>query len=298
MGTATPYSSFLRTEEESIATMKWILRDIEALSDKPAFISHIGDISYARGYSWSWDHFFTQIEPVASKVAYHVCIGNHEYDWPSHPWRPKWSVGIYGKDGGGECGVPFSFRFRMPGNSLEPNGTRAPDTRTFTAHLIWGQYILYTCQLRPISFQGTNNIYDLESVNRNKTPFVVVQGHRPMYTTSNETREAPLREKMLEHLEPLFVTLALWGHVHRYERFCPMNNFTCGSLGLDWEDWEAFPVHIVIGMGGQYAQSTWEPRPDHPDDPIFPQPKRSLYRRGVFGYTRLVATKEKLQLLM
>nr|POE78265.1 putative inactive purple acid phosphatase 2 [Quercus suber] len=205
--------------------MKWILRDIEALSDKPAFISHIGDISYARGYSWSWDHFFTQIEPVASKVAYHVCIGNHEYDWPSHPWRPKWSVGIYGKDGGGECGVPFSFRFRMPGNSLEPNGTRAPDTRTFTAHLIWGQYILY-------------------------------------------------------------------------ERFCPMNNFTCGSLGLDWEDWEAFPVHIVIGMGGQYAQSTWEPRPDHPDDPIFPQPKRSLYRRGVFGYTRLVATKEKLQLLM
>ena len=142
--------------------------------------------------------------------------------------------------------------------------------------------------------------HDLESVNRNKTPFVVVQGHRPMYTTSNETREAPLREKMLEHLEPLFVknkvTLALWGHNHRYERFCPMNNFTCGSMGLDGEDWEAFPVHIVIGMGGQDAQSTCEPRPDHPDDPIFPQPKHSLYRRGVFGYTRLVATKEKLQL--
>ena len=80
MGTATPYSTFLRTEEESIATMKWILRDVEALGDKPAFISHIGDISYARGYSWLWDHFFTQIEPVASKGAYHVCIGNHEYD--------------------------------------------------------------------------------------------------------------------------------------------------------------------------------------------------------------------------
>ncbi|KAL0003735.1 hypothetical protein SO802_011296 [Lithocarpus litseifolius] len=61
-------------------------------------------------------------------------------------------------------------------------------------------------------------------------------------------------------------------------------------------DWEAFPVHIVIGMGGQDAQSTWEPRPDHLNDPIFPQPKRSLYRGGEFGYTRLVATKEKLQL--
>ena len=73
--------------------------------------------------------FFTQIEPVASKVAYHVCIGNHEYYWPSQPWRPEWSVGIYGKDGGGECGVPFSCRFRMPGNSLEPTGIHAPDTR-------------------------------------------------------------------------------------------------------------------------------------------------------------------------
>ena len=39
-------------------------------------------------------------------------------------------------------------------------------------------------------------------------------------------------------------------------------------------------------MGGQDEQSPWE----------FPQPKRSLYRGGEFGNTRLVATKEKLQL--
>ena len=39
-------------------------------------------------------------------------------------------------------------------------------------------------------------------------------------------------------------------------------------------------------MGGQDEQSPWE----------FPQTKRSLYRGGEFGNTRLVATKEKLQL--
>lgn len=121
-----------------------------------------------------------------------------------------------------------------------------------------------------------------------------------MYTTSNKTREAPLREKMLEHLEPLFVknkvTHALWGHVHRYGKFCPMNSFTCGSKGLDGVDWEAFPAHIVIGMAGQDRQPIWEPRPDCPNDPIFPQTKRSLYRGSEFGYTRSVATKEKLQL--
>ncbi|RZC82995.1 hypothetical protein C5167_045782 [Papaver somniferum] len=296
MGTATPYSTFLRTQDESISTMKWILRDIEALGDKPAFISHIGDISYARGYSWLWDTFFTQIEPVASKVPYHVCIGNHEYDWPLQPWKPDWSS--YGKDGGGECGVPYSLKFNMPGNSSLPTGTRAPATRnlfySFDSGVVHFVYVSTETNFLPGSDQYNFIKHDLETVNRKKTPFVVVQGHRPMYTTSNENRDAPLRNRMLEHYEPLFVknkvTLAMWGHVHRYERFCPMKNFTCG------EENEALPVHVVIGMGGQDWQPIWTPRPNHPTDPIFPQPERSLYRTGEFGYTRLFATKEKLTL--
>ncbi|KAF5727155.1 inactive purple acid phosphatase 2-like [Tripterygium wilfordii] len=304
MGTATPYSTFIRTQDESISTLKWILRDIKVLGDRPAFVSHIGDISYARGYAWIWDNFFAQIEPVASVVPYHVCIGNHEYDWPLQPWRPEWSYSIYGTDGGGECGVPYSLRFNMPGNSSEPSGNRAPATRnlyySFNMGVVHFVYISTETNFLPGSRQYEFIKHDLESVNRSKTPFVIVQGHRPMYTTSHENRDAPFRERMLEHLEPLFVknnvTLALWGHVHRYERFCPINNFTCGSLGLNGEDWKAFPVHVVIGMAGQDWQPIWEPRPDHQDVPIFPQPERSLYRGGEFGYTRLFATKEKLTL--
>ncbi|KAG5522446.1 hypothetical protein RHGRI_034582 [Rhododendron griersonianum] len=302
MGTATPYSTFLRTQDESISTLKWISRDIEALGDKPAFISHIGDISYARGYSWLWDNFFAQIEPLSSKVPYHVCVGNHEYDWPLQPWKPEWSYAVYGKDGGGECGVPYSLKFNMPGNSSELTGTRAPPTRnlyySFDSGSVHFVYISTETNFLPGSNQYDFIKHDLESVDRKKTPFVVVQGHRPMYTTSHENRDAPFRERLLEHLEPLFVknkvTLALWGHVHRYERFCPLNNFTCGSMGLNGEKWEAFPVHVVIGMAGQDWQPIWEPRADHPDDPIFPQASRSLYRGGEFGYTRLVANKEKL----
>ncbi|KAL0385989.1 UNVERIFIED_CONTAM: putative inactive purple acid phosphatase 2 [Sesamum radiatum] len=272
MGTATPYSTFVRTQKESISTVKWINRDIEAIGNKPALISHIGDISYARGYSWLWDNFFNQIEPVASKVPYHVCIGNHEYDWPLQPWRPDWAYSVYGTDGGGECGVPYSLRFNMPGNSSEPTGTRAPATRN----------LYYS--------------FDLG----NKTPYVVVQGHRPMYTTSYETRDVPFKDRLQEHLEHLFVknkvTLALWGHVHRYERFCPLNNYTCGSLGANGEEWKAFPVHLVIGMAGQDWQPIWQPRPDHLTDPVFPQPVRSMYRSGEFGYVRLNANREKLTL--
>ncbi|CAL0331245.1 unnamed protein product [Lupinus luteus] len=303
MGAATPYNTFLRTQDESLSTMKWIMRDVEALGDKPAFISHIGDISYARGYAWLWDHFFTQIEPVATKVAYHVCIGNHEYDWPLQPWKPDWAN--YGKDGGGECGVPYSLRFNMPGNSSESTGTIAPATRNLYYSFDMGvvHFVYFSTETNFLTGSNQYNFlkHDLESVDRKKTPFVIVQGHRPMYTTSNEQRDAALRGKMLEHLEPLLVknnvTLALWGHVHRYERFCPLNNFTCGSnVSQRAGDKGAFTVHLVIGMAGQDWQPIWEPRPDHPDMPIYPQPKQSMYRTGEFGYTRLVATKEKLKL--
>jgi acid phosphatase type 7 len=302
MGTATPYATFLRTQDESLSTIKWITRDIEAFGDKPALISHIGDISYARGYAWLWDNFFTQIEPIASKVPYHVCIGNHEYDWPLQPWKPDWSYSVYGKDGGGECGIPYSLRFIMPGNSSEPTGTNAPATRNLYYSFDQGPVHFVYISTETNFLNGSKQYeflkHDLESVDRKRTPFVVVQGHRPMYTTSNENRDAPLRTRMLEHLEPLLaknkVTLALWGHVHRYERFCPLNNFTCASLGMNSEASEGYTIHAVIGMGGQDWQSIWEPRHDHPNDPIFPQPARSLYRGGEFGYTRLVATKEKL----
>ncbi|CAH9101022.1 unnamed protein product [Cuscuta europaea] len=301
MGTATSYTTFVRTQNESISTIKWISRDIEALGDKPALVSHIGDISYARGYAWLWDNFFAQIEPIASKVPYHVCIGNHEYDWPLQPWKPDWSS--YGKDGGGECGVPYSLRFHMPGNSSEPTGMRAPPTQNLYYSFDFGLVHFVFMSTETDFLQGSKQYEflknDLESVDRKKTPYVVFQGHRPMYTTSYEYRDAPIRERMLEHIEPILVnnnvTLALWGHVHRYERFCPLNNFTCGSLGLNGEKWEAFPVHVVIGMAGQDWQPIWEPRATHPDVPIFPQPVRSMYRGGEFGYTKLVATKEKLK---
>ena len=30
-----------------------------------------------------WDDFFDMIQPVAAKIPYMVCIGNHERDWPN-----------------------------------------------------------------------------------------------------------------------------------------------------------------------------------------------------------------------
>ncbi|XP_020189875.1 probable inactive purple acid phosphatase 2 [Aegilops tauschii subsp. strangulata] len=304
LGTYVPYNTYFRTPQESLSTVKWILRDLQALNDKPAVISHIGDISYAKGYAWLWDHFFEQIEPIAANTPYHVCIGNHEYDWPSQPWKPSWAENIYGgNDAGGECGVPYSIKFKMPGNSSLPTSTIAPDTRNLyyssDAGVVHFVYMSTETDFTHGSDQYNFIKADLERLNRSRTPFVVFQGHRPMYTSSNESKDTAHREQMIQHLEPLFVkhgvTLALWGHVHRYERFCPMKNYQCLNTSSSFVDPGA-PVHVVIGMAGQDYQASWEPRPDHPEVPIFPQPQRSMYRGAEFGYAKLVATREKLTL--
>ena len=39
---------------------------------------HNGDISYARGYFSQWDNFFDQLYPLASRLPYMTCPGNHE----------------------------------------------------------------------------------------------------------------------------------------------------------------------------------------------------------------------------
>jgi hypothetical protein len=55
---------------------------------------------------------------------------------------------------------------------------------------------------------------DLSSINRSETPFVIVSGHRPMYTSS--LKENDFGEALIEHLQPLLlqnkVDVYLSGH--------------------------------------------------------------------------------------
>lgn len=105
---------------------------------------------------------------------------------------------------------------------------------------------------------------------------------------------------MLEHIEPLMiehkVDMALWGHVHKYERTCPVNQFACeeGSSGPAGSRVHAAPVHMVIGVGGQDWQTKWAASLEHPDLPYYPQPNWSMFRSTQFGYARLHATRDLL----
>ena len=117
---------------------------------------------------------------------------------------------------------------------------------------------------------------DLRSVNRSRTPWLIVGSHRHMYSSESPT---DLTKLMLQlYLEPLFykyhVDVNLYAHRHSYERSCPMYQDKCVNDGI---------IQVLIGMAGQdldsgsYSGAEW-----------------SKYHDQQFGYTTIFANQTYL----
>jgi hypothetical protein len=122
---------------------------------------------------------------------------------------------------------------------------------------------------------------DLRSVNRSRTPWLIVGSHRPMYASIRDNpHDFDYIALMLQiHLEPLFyryhVDLNLFAHRHSYDRTCPMYQQRCVSDGI---------THVLIGMAGQdidsgeYTGAEW-----------------SIYHDEAYGYAQLWANRTYLK---
>ncbi|CAF1079501.1 unnamed protein product [Rotaria sordida] len=246
---------------------------------------HIGDISYARGIGALWDAFMTQIQPIAARTPYMVSIGNHEYDHvtggdkdPSGApgpggFRPGW--GDYGTDSGGECAVPMVHRFHSPSNG---NGLFWYSFDVGPIHII---YYSTEHDFRRSSPQYAWIEQDLRSVNRSRTPWLIVGSHRQMYTSEIESiGEYEITMMLQLYLEPLFyqyhVDVNLFAHRHSYERTCPMYQRSCVEDGV---------THVLIGMAGQNL-----------DSGVYSTVPWSKYHDQQFGYTTIFANQTYLHL--
>eukprot|EP00743_Colponemidia_sp_Colp-15_P000782 GILK01000863.1.p1 GENE.GILK01000863.1~~GILK01000863.1.p1 ORF type:complete len:414 (+),score=60.05 GILK01000863.1:941-2182(+) len=285
LGVSIPFNTPVEQQPPARRTVDLLLQDLAYEPDAHWSVLHIGDLSYARGFAFLWEYFFALIEPVATQVPYMVSVGNHEYNFLDQPFKPSWSN--YVNDSGGECGVPYSQRFHMPEHDTAPRNA-------------W-----YSYDFGPVHFtvysgehdftQGSEQynwlVNDMDSVDRSVTPWLIFTGHRPMYTSSNDLDEGPLRVHLQQELEPLLirfnVDLAIWAHVHMYERTCPMVNFTCVERGKA-------PIHIVTGNSGNNWQAPWKEdgtgRQWYYDEPSWIE-----YRTDEFGYSRIRANASHLQ---
>ena len=115
---------------------------------------------------------------------------------------------------------------------------------------------------------------DLAAVNRSATPWIVGAGHRPAYSSydhlpglGTQSMAAHLRKALEPLLRKHSVDVMLYGHVHAYERSCPLANFACvnassssGGVGSAAENSAVLgtstgwvDVSYVAGVGGSAA---------------------------------------------
>jgi hypothetical protein len=243
-------------------------------------VMHSGDLSYAVGEAFRWDMWMNEIQPVSSRVPYMVSLGNHEFDYFAQSFLPEWAN--FGNDSHGECGVPTRMRFLMPWSRSRD---AIQDSRYHPDSKWWYSFnsgnIHFLVMTMEVSFLKGSEQYnwivaDLKSVNHTRTPWIVVTGHRPLYTSSNVPSDHLFAEHIRLELEDIFmaygVDFVLAGHYHQYERTCAVYNNSCYQAGNA-------PVHMVIGTAGIEKENDWPEQ----------VPEWSISRLPVFGYAHFVA---------
>lgn len=245
--------------------LKKLSSQADTRDEAPAeLVIHAGDVAYANGYAWGWDRFLTQIEAISSRAPYMTTQGNHERDWPD-------SGSYFGSgDSGGECGIPTQKRFIMPTPPQgEDNGWYSFDQGPVHFTVLSTEFSLFNNSAQQDWLKS-----DLANVDRTMTPWIVVYGHRPMYSaafalyqplhaeTVYHTEDCPwcvdLEAVLVQHQVDLYVC----GHVHSAELTCPVVNGTCIQPAAPG-DYDA-PVHVNVGNGGQAFDAHC--LPDMPDE--------------------------------
>lgn len=244
-------------------------------------VHHIGDLSYAQGAAHIWDEWQQMMQPITTRVPYMIGVGNHEYDHmeggggnkdPSGEttpggFHPDW--GNFGNDSGGECGVPTAKRFTMP-RTNSSNGVFWYSYDFANLHTIM---ISAEHDLHPGTRQYEWLENDLRSVNRTRTPWVILESHRPLYNAEAEWEQNAVGIGMRLEFEDLLrdynVDMVVAGHYHAYHRTCDgLYRDVCNNGG---------PTQLTIGSAGARLDETW----------LYPNSWTAKFIQQEYGYGRI-----------
>lgn len=117
---------------------------------------------------------------------------------------------------------------------------------------------------------------DLAKVDRSRTPWVIVAGHRPWYAAVEDGDACTDCQTAFEHLFLEYeVDVAIFGHVHNYERMNPVAYNVSDPNGLNNP---SAPWYILNGAAGHY---------DGMDSLIYPLPDYVEYSfDNTYGWSR------------
>ncbi|KAK3390054.1 Metallo-dependent phosphatase-like protein [Podospora didyma] len=229
------------------------------------------------GYQAITEEFFNQLAPISGRKLYMTSPGNHEASCQEVPLTSglcpagqknftdfinrfgqtmptafaSTSANETAKINANKAKLlanpPFWFSFEygmvhVVMIDTETDFTDAPDQPGGSAALNAGPFGRYPAQ--QLEFLAA----DLASVDRAVTPWVIVAGHRPWYSTgSSSDRCEPCRAAFEPLLYKYGVDLAIFGHVHNSQRFAPTYNKVADPAGMNNPK---APMYIVAGGAG------------------------------------------------
>ncbi|XP_023012956.2 acid phosphatase type 7 [Leptinotarsa decemlineata] len=240
-------------------------------------ILHVGDFAYDLDTNNAeiGDAFMRQIESIAAYLPYMTCPGNHEEAYNFSNYRERFSM-------------PRGSQSYMYSINIGPLHIISISTEV---------YYFLNYGIKPLVFQYQWLEDDLIKANlpenREKQPWIIVMGHRPMYCSNNDDDDCTNHETQTRVGMPFFkffgledllynygVDLEIWAHEHSYERLWPIYNYTVynGSYEAPYVNPKA-PVQFTTGSAG-----CREGR-----DEFSYKPPWSAFRSNDYGYTRLKA---------
>ncbi|KAK2606053.1 hypothetical protein QQS21_003571 [Conoideocrella luteorostrata] len=239
----------------------WILKGHNAFDGKDAFQAIL-------------EQFYDQLAPISSRKPYMASPGNHEaacqeiphttglcpagqknftdfmtrfgssmpYSFTSTSQNSQAKINANKAKQLAKPPFWFSFEYGMAHIVMidtETDFADAPDSPDGSAGLNSGPFGGPNQQLQFLEA-------DLASVDRTITPWVIVAGHRPWYTTGSGPCK-PCQAAFEGVFYKYGVDLGVFGHVHNSQRFMPVVNSTADPAGLNNPK---APMYIVAGGAG------------------------------------------------
>jgi hypothetical protein len=259
-------------------------------------IVHLGDISYADdhdldssnpGYEGIMNSFFEMVEPVASAVPYLTLPGNHDVTCKitTDDMCPSYLRNF----------TAYNARWRMPAaaSGSESNLWYSTDVGNVHLTVINTETDLphapYTPTEGTVRAGGFGDQMawlrkDLEAAKRNRAlvPWLVVMGHRPLYSSSTLDYPSDQQNRTRADLESLLtefgVDLYISGHVHLAERTLPMRDFK--ATQDDYHNPSA-PVYVINGAAGNMEGHCEHVFPTLPS--YMPWRNKEIYGYGIIS---------------
>ena len=240
-------------------------------------------LSGTETYQAILEKFYDQLAPIASRKVYQASPGNHEADCTEIPYTAQQCpAGQYNF-------TDFQHRFgnmlppAFPSSSTSKSAQAlAAKARQLSKPPFWYSFEYASAHVvmidtetdfptAPDGLSGSQHLQagpfgtpnqqidflkaDLASIDRTITPWVIVAGHRPWYTTTTDDSSecAPCRQAFEDVLYQYGVDVGVFGHVHNSQRFMPVYQNKADPNGLS--DPKA-PMYIVSGGTGNIEGRT------------------------------------------